>query len=88
MTDVVKLLTSRHAPRPIEGGGAPPRGHDKYAEEQRENIKSFLEAKFMVDRDETEAAMRSLTVGERVHLEIEMREHGDTSHSFDYDPLR
>jgi hypothetical protein len=79
----------------IPGDGAP-RGTSKEAQLARNNLGDFLDAMLLRplwfdesrQMQRVEQALTSMTLPERVMLEIEMTERAKTVHSYDYDPLR
>jgi hypothetical protein len=73
-----------------------PNGPNRHAIEVRETLGQFIEANLMrplyFDDSQNEAriteALDTMTLAERITIEIEMQSRRPAVHSFDYDPLR
>ncbi len=95
MFDDVKCLYRPGYVTPPAGGGAP-RGGSRAALDARGEIAEFLDANLArpqsMSGDERQAqlddALTTMTVAERVFVEIEMQERRRAMYSSDYDPLR
>lgn len=88
-------------PDPLPDGNAMPRGHGQDAKEQREAIDALLtdpdEAAHVAkplhatgDQYEVLVAerMRTMTLAERIDIEIALTQRFRRMHTFDYDPLK
>lgn len=96
MSDDVKLLYREgQADREVIGWGAP-RGNSKESLIARNQIAEFLDAALIrpLHFDEqqqmarVEQSLNTMTIAERIAIEIEMTERTKVFHSYDYDPLR
>lgn len=96
MSDDIKLLYRRGMEdRDVIGFGAP-RGNSKESLVARNQIGEFLDETLMrpLYFDETqqmarvEHSLNTMTIAERIAIEIEMTERTKVFYSYDYDPLR
>lgn len=79
----------------MQGGGAPT-ANSKEAIVARNNLGEFLDAVLIRplwfdegrQMQRVEQSLATMTVAERIYLEIEMTERNRAVHSYDYDPLR
>ena len=76
----------------LPGDGAP-KGRGQRSIEARNKLAGFLDATlikplWLDDQDaRVEQALDTMSMSERVYLEIEMQERAKVFHSFSYDPL-
>lgn len=95
MTDVRLLYRPGQESNDIPGDGAP-RGSSKEAIVARNDLGEFLDAVLLrplwfdesQQMQRVEHSLNTMTLAERVTLEIEMTERARTVHSYEYDPLR
>lgn len=96
MTDCRKVYSVDHVmDENIPGDGAP-RGTSKEAITARNNLGEFLDATLIrplwfdesQQMQRVEQSLTTMTLSERVALEIEMTQRTRAVHSFEYDPLR
>ena len=93
--DVTLLYRPGQELNDIPGHGAP-RGTSKEAIVSRNNLGEFLDAVLLrplwfdesQQMQRVEHSLNTMTLAERVTLEIEMTERSRATHSFEYDPLR
>lgn len=96
MSDDVKLLFREGQDQLNVVGWGAPRGNSKEALIARNQIGEFLDETLMrpLYFDETqqmarvEQSLNTMTIAERIAIEIEMTERTKVFHSYDYDPLR
>lgn len=95
MTDVRRVYRVDQDLAPIAGDGAP-HGNSKESITARNSLGEYLDAVLMRPLwfDEAQQMQRvaqslhTMTLSERIALEIEMTERTTVSHSYDYDALR
>jgi hypothetical protein len=94
MTDDVRVLY-RPGRGHMSAGDGLPRGKSPAAKQARAEMADFLDASLMrplwSSNEHREAAifqaLETMTIPERMFIELEMRERERVVHSFDYDPL-
>jgi hypothetical protein len=86
MTDDT-LSLSRLGPTPSGSPGFAPKGQGDRAVVSREAIGEFLVGAYGVPDALVANRVETLSLQERVFLEIEMNEREKRLHTFDYDPL-
>lgn len=88
---MVTSISRSVAAIPPFGGGAPKGGADKAVIAERQRLGDFIVGHLNVTQLEQnpdiDAEIDSLTVAERILIEIEMTGKDTRIHSFDYDPL-
>jgi hypothetical protein len=94
MSDV-RCISRPDRPSFAPGDGLP-RGHSKAAQDARQNLGDFLDVVLMRPlhatndqrQEQISEALETMTLTERVFLEVEMTARSPAFHSFEYDALR
>jgi hypothetical protein len=73
-----------------------PKGNNRQSVQTRDTLGQFLDATLMrplwfseeQQNDRVNEAMETMTIAERIAIELEIQARAPTVHTFDYDPLK
>lgn len=96
MNDGGVRCLSRPGNEPMSRTRVVPKGANRQSIETRETLGQFLDATLMrplwfsdeEQNQRVEDALDTMTIAERIAIELEIQERAPTMHAFDYDPLK